>query len=246
MAMSKFSVIVAGAGKSERFGGAQRKTFAKLDGRPVFIRSLEHFMSREGVCQTILAVAPDEVENMKSSYGANLGFMGVKLMEGGATRVDTVRAALRIVSDEAEFVAIHDAARPCVTPEMIDRVFAEAVKTGAAILAAPITGTIKRVADSMVIDQTESRAGLYEAQTPQVFRKDLLLEAYARLPEGTGEITDDAQVVELAGHPVSVVQSDASNVKITTKGDITLAHAILKARPARSVPRLGAFEEAQW
>ena len=244
--MSKFSVIVAGAGKSERFGGAQRKTFAKLDGRPVFIRSLEHFMSREGVCQTILAVAPDEVENMKSSYGANLGFMGVKLMEGGATRVDTVRAALRIVSDEAEFVAIHDAARPCVTPEMIDRVFAEAVKTGAAILAAPITGTIKRVADSMVIDQTESRAGLYEAQTPQVFRKDLLLEAYARLPEGTGEITDDAQVVELAGHPVSVVQSDASNVKITTKGDITLAHAILKARPARSVPRLGAFEEAQW
>lgn len=244
--MSKFSVIVAGAGKSERFGAAERKTFAKLDGRPVFIRSLERFISHAGVCQTILAIAPEEMEAMKSSFGANLGFMGVKLIEGGATRVDTVAAALEVVSDEAEFVAIHDAARPCVTPEMVDAVFAEAVKTGAAILAAPITGTMKRVADSMVIDQTESRTGLYEAQTPQAFRKELLLDAYARLQGDTGDITDDAQVVELAGHPVSVVKSNATNIKITTKADIAMAHAILKARPAKPVPRLGAFEEAKW
>lgn len=243
--MSKFSVIVAAAGKSERFGGAESKTFAKLDGRPVFLRSLEHFISREGVCQTILAVAPEDMGKMKSSFGANLGFMGVKLVEGGSRRSDTVGAGLKMVSDDAEFVAVHDAARPCVMPEMIDAVFAEAVKTGAAILATPITGTIKRVGGSMIIEKTESRSGLYDAQTPQVFRKGLLLEAYERLAD-SDEITDDAQVVELAGHPVSVVISDATNIKITTKADMKLAHAILKARPSRPVPRMGAFEEAQW
>jgi len=245
--MSKFSVIIAAAGKAERFGGAENKTFAKLDGRPVFLRSLEHFVTREDVCQTILTVAPENAETMKSKYGANLGFMGVKLVEGGEERCDTVIVALRVVSDDAEFVAVHDAARPCVTSEMIDAVFAEAVKSGAAILAAPITGTIKRVGESMVVEATEPRKRLYEAQTPQVFRRDLLLDAYERLgPETRKEITDDAQLVERAGHHVSVVVSDPTNVKITTRADMTLAKAILKARPSKPAPRLGAFEEAQW
>ncbi len=244
--MSKFSVIIAAAGKAERFGGVEKKTFAKLDGRPVFLRSVEHFVTRPDVCQTILAIAPEDMGTMKSKYAANLGFMGVKLVEGGDRRCDTVAAALKIVSDDAEFVAVHDASRACVTTEMINEVFAEAVKAGAAIPAAPITGTVKRVAESMVVEGTELRAGLYEAQTPQVFRKDLLLDAYARLGEIKEEITDDAQLVELAGHPVAVVKSTPTNIKITTKGDMTLASAILKAQPAKAAPRMSAFEEAQW
>ena len=144
-------------------------------------------------------------------------------------------------------MAIHDAARPCIAPDRIDAVFEEAVKSGAAILATPLVGTIKRVAGSGAIEETVSREGLYEAQTPQVFRKDLLLQAYGRLTSSQrAEITDDAQVVELAGHAVTIVAGDASNIKITTKSDLTLAGAILKARPTRSVPRMGAFEEAQW
>jgi len=245
--MPKYCVIIPAAGKAERFGGAEKKTFAKIDGRPVFLRTLEHFISRPDVCQTILAVAPEDLAAMKTTYGANLGFMGVKLVEGGARRCDTVAAALKVVSEQAEFIAVHDVARPCVTSDMIDAVFAEAVKTGAAILAAPIVGTVKRVAASMVIEETPTRAGLYEAQTPQVFRKDLLLNAYGSLSEREGdEITDDAQLVERSGHPVAVVVSDATNLKITTKADLTLANAILKSRPVRAAPRLGAFEEAQW
>jgi 2-C-methyl-D-erythritol 4-phosphate cytidylyltransferase len=244
--MAKFSVIIPAAGKGERFGGKEKKTFAKLDGRPIFIRTLEHFINRDDVCQTIIAVAPEDVAKMKSTYAANLGFMGVKLVEGGARRCDTVTAALEVVSDEAEFVAVHDCARPCVKNESIDAVFAEAVKTGAAILAAPITGTLKHVSEAMIIDRTAPRESLYEAQTPQVFKKSVLQEAYARLNEIKEDITDDAQLVELVGHPVSVVISDASNLKITTRADIVLANAILKARPARPVKKLGAFEEAQW
>jgi 2-C-methyl-D-erythritol 4-phosphate cytidylyltransferase len=244
--MASFAVIVPAAGKAERFGGGENKAFAKLDGRPLFLRTLEHFVTRKDVCQTILAVSPEDIGAVKSSYGANLGFMGVKLVQGGARRCDTVAAALKELADDAEFVAVHDAARPCVTSDWIDAVFAEAEKTGAAILAAPITGTVKRVAESKVIEETVPRAGFYEAQTPQVFRKDVLMGAYDRLGKVKEEITDDAQLVELAGHPVSVVISDATNLKVTSRADLKFASAILKSRPSKPKPRLGAFEEAQW
>ena len=245
--MAKISVIVASAGKADRFGGAEKKTFAKLDGQPVFLRSIQHFINRPDVCQTILAVAPEDMDTMKSNFGPNPGFMGVKLVQGGPRRCDTVAAGLEVLVEEAEYIAIHDAARPCVTSDLIDAVFAEAVKTGSAILAAPVTATLKRVSDSMVVDKTASRAGLYEAQTPQVFRKDILLDAYRKLKDGGGpDATDDSEVVERAGHAVSVVKSDASNLKVTVKGDMALANAILKARPIKRAPRMGAFEEAQW
>ncbi len=244
--MAKFAVIIPAAGKAERFGN-EKKTFAKLDGRPLFLRAIEFFMSRADVVQKILAVAPEDVAMVKSTYGANLGFMGVKLVEGGAERSDTVEAALRAIVPEAEYIAIHDAARPCVSYDRIDAVFEEAVKSRAAILGVPVTATLKRVAGSNFITETVSREGLYEAQTPQVFRRDVLEKAYARLtPESRRSITDDAQVVELSGHSVAVVFGDSMNIKVTTKSDLTLAGAILKARPSRPVPKIGAFEEAQW
>lgn len=244
--MPKFCVIVAAAGKGERFGGQEKKTYAKLDGRPVFLRTIELFISRKDVVQTILAVAPEDVEMVKRSYGPNLGFMGVTVAAGGARRADTIAAALKSVSDDAEYVAVHDAVRPCVSDRAIDAVFAEAAKTGAAILAAPFTGTIKRVGESNVIEETVPRAGLFEAQTPQVFRKDILVEAYAGIASTDEEFTDDAQVVERAGHAVFIVVSDATNVKITTKGDMALANALVKSRPVKKAPKFGAFEEAQW
>lgn len=245
--MPKYAVIIPAAGKAERFGGAEKKTFAKIDGRPVFLRTLEHFINRPDVCQTILAVASEDVATVKTTYGPNLGFMGIKLVEGGERRCDTIAAALKIVSAEAEYVAVHDAARPCVSADMIDAVFAEAVKSAAAILAAPLVGTIKLVSAAKVIEKTVDRTGLYEAQTPQVFRKDLIVAAYEKLTANpTLDPTDDAELVERSGHAVSVVLADSSNLKITTKGDLTLAAAIIKSRPARTIPRMGAFEEAQW
>lgn len=247
--MSKFAVIIPGAGQGERFGDGQNKIFAKLDGRPIFMRTLEHFVNREDVCQTILVLSGGDLETIKTKYGPNVAFMGVQVVEGGPRRIDSVAAGLKAIKEEADYVAVHDAVRPCTTEVMIDAVFAEATKSGAAILAGPIHGTIKRVSDGGTIEETLPRSQLYEAQTPQVFRRDVILKAYAQLPEGDElEITDDAQVVELSGHPVSVVVSDPSNLKITTKADITMGNAVLKARPTRrgKKGRLGAFEEAQW
>jgi len=244
--MAKFAVILAAAGKSERFGGSEKKTFAKIDGRAVFLRSIEAFIHRDDVCQTILAVAPEDMEEARTRYGANLGFMGVNLVEGGPRRCDTIMLAIKALRDDAEFVAVHDAARPCVTADMIDRVFAESIKTGAAVLAAPLTGTIKRVSAVKIIEATVPREGLFEAQTPQVFRRDVLAKAYESIAEGDAAATDDAQLVERTGHAVAVVASDATNLKITTRGDLTLAAAIIKSRPVKQVPKFGAFEEAQW
>ncbi len=244
--MAKFSVIIAAAGKGERYGGKGNKVFAKLKDRPLFIRAIELFVNRDDVCQTILAVSPSDAQYVKDQYGPNLGFMGVTLVEGGEQRWQTVANALEAVSEEADFVAVHDAARICTNSEMIDRVFAEATKSGAAILAAPLSGTIKRVSGAGVIDETVCREGLFEAQTPQVFRKDTLVAAYAEVPEGT-EATDDAEIVCASGHDVTVVDCDMSNVKITYPGDLALAGAIIKSRPKPKVSRpRGPFEEAQW
>jgi 2-C-methyl-D-erythritol 4-phosphate cytidylyltransferase len=244
--MAKVAVIIPAAGAGKRFGGDVKKPFAQLDNRPIFIRSLELFINRDDVCQTLLTVAPDDYDVVREKFQANMFVMGFQLVKGGSERFQSVRAALEKVSDEADLVCVHDAVRPCVLESWIDKVFAEAAKTGAAILGAPLSGTIKRVADSGVIDETVPREGLYEAQTPQVFKRSLLIDAYAGLSDDD-QPTDDAGVVEAHGHPVSVVPTDHRNIKITTPGDMTLAQALLKQMSRKPKgPALGAFEEAQW
>jgi 2-C-methyl-D-erythritol 4-phosphate cytidylyltransferase len=245
--MAKVAVIVAAAGAGKRFGGDVKKPFAQLDNRPIFIRSIELFLNRDDVCQVILTVAPDDYDVVKEKYAAQIMFMGLKLVKGGAERFQSIQAALERVDAAAELVCVHDAVRPCVLDNWIDAVFAKAAKTGAAIVAAPVSGTIKRVGGSGVIDETVPRKGLYQAQTPQVFCRDLLVKAYAELPEDFRP-TDDAQVVERTGQAVAIVESDQRNIKITTPGDMALASAILKgiSRAAKGPAPRGPFEEAQW
>lgn len=243
--MGKFAVIIPAAGAGKRFGGDVKKPFVLLDNRPVFIRSLELFVNRPDVCQTILAVSPDDYDVVREKYAANLMFMDIKLVKGGNERYESVRLALDAVDEQAEFVCVHDAVRPCVLESWIDEVFAAAEKSGAAILAAPLVGTIKKVQYN-VIRETVSREMLWEAQTPQVFAKQLLRDAYAAMPAELRP-TDDAHVVEKFGHGVGIVATDRRNIKITTGSDMTLAAAILKdvARKPKSGP-LGAFDEAKW
>ena len=245
--MAKVAVIIPAAGAGKRFGGDVKKPFARLEERPVFIRSVELFINRGDVCQTILTVSPEDYDVVREKYAANIMIMGLKLVKGGHERCDSVRAALEHVDPAADLIAVHDAVRPCVLPAWIDAVFDEAGKSGAAILAAPLSGTIKRVSGANVIDATVPRAGLYEAQTPQVFRRQLLCDAYQAWPAGAHP-TDDAEVVERTGHPVAVVKTDHRNLKITTPGDLTLAAAILRDIERQRKPAVadGPFHEAQW
>jgi 2-C-methyl-D-erythritol 4-phosphate cytidylyltransferase len=242
--MAKVSVIVPAAGAGKRFGDKGNKIFQRIGGgQPVFIRTLEAFTSRKDVCQVLLVVAEADLEEMKTRFGSNLGFMGVKIVPGGAARSDSVRNALAQVADEAELICVHDAVRPCVAQPWIDDVFAEAEKTGAAILAYPVHGTLKKVSEANVIDETVPRADLWVAQTPQVFAKDVLRKAY----ESGGSATDDAALVEAIGHAVSVVRGDPRNIKITTPGDLAFAAAVIKTLPKpKKDGYIHPFEEPRW
>src|SRR5437763_2583116 len=135
--MAKFAVILPAAGSSSRFRDKEKKPFATLDGRAVWLRSAELFVTRDDVCQCVIVVAPADQELFRRRYGANLAFMNVQIAEGGAERFESVANALALVKAEAEFVAIHDAVRPCVTEDMVNAVFARAAQTGAALLAVP-------------------------------------------------------------------------------------------------------------
>lgn len=228
--MAKVAVILPAAGRSTRFRDKHyKKPFAPLAGRAVWLHSAERFLNRDDVVQTILVIAPEDREDFNFRFSANVTILGIQLVDGGQERTDSVANALARVKPEADLVCIHDAARPCLADEWIDAVFAAAEKTGAAILAIPVGGTLKRVGQDHVIEETVSRGGLWEAQTPQVFRRDLIMEGYAK--RGGFQATDDAQLVERLGKKVTVVPGSPVNLKITTKEDLRLAEQALKALP---------------
>ncbi len=227
--MPKFSVILPAAGRSSRFADKHyKKPFALLDNRAVWMHSAERFINRDDVIQTMLVISPDDREYFDFKYAGNAAILGIEVVHGGAERSDSVAKALERVKPEADFVCIHDAARPCIANEWIDRVFHAAEQSDAAILAIPVSGTLKHVKD-MKITETVSRSGLWEAQTPQVFRRELLVEAHAK--RGTFQSTDDAQLVERLGKPVTIVPGSPINLKITTREDLRLAEQALKALP---------------
>ncbi len=188
------------------------------------------------------------METFKRRFAANLAFLNIQIVAGGKQRFDSVAAALAKLKDDAEFVAIHDAARPCVTRELIDAVFARAVKDGAAMLAVPVGDTIKQTDGHDNVLATVSRQNLWLAQTPQVFRRDWLLAAYVNRAKAGPDVTDDAQLIEAAGHVVRLVTGSTTNLKITTKEDLFLSEAILKSRPKpKGTGPIHPFaDEAKW
>jgi len=142
--VTTFAVILPAAGKSSRFKDQYyKKVFALLGGRPVWMHSAEKFVSREDVVQTLLVISPEDREHFHEKYGANAALLGVEVVDGGSQRSDSVRNALTRVRDDVDFVAVHDAARPCICGEWIDKVFDAAKKSEAAMFAIPVTGTGK-------------------------------------------------------------------------------------------------------
>ena len=228
--MPNFTVILAAAGKSSRFKDDHyKKPYINLNRKAVWLHSAERFLKRNDVKQLIVVIAEGDHEDFTSRFGPNMAVLGIDLVIGGQERCDSVNNALAKVDDASEYVAIHDAARPCVSDEDIEAVFEAATKNQAAILATQVTSTLKRSEDGHQIAATSDRNGLWQALTPQVFAKDLLVAAYKEL--GDHKPTDDAQAVELAGHTVSIVSGSPLNIKITTKEDLALAGACLEAMP---------------
>lgn len=241
------AVIICAAGASSRFGGKRKKAFVDVSGRAVFLRSVELFDNRDDVKQILLGIAPEDEELLNVKWGPNLKFFNVQFFLGGTERFDTVNKGIVLVRDGIDLIAVHDACRCCVTAELIDKVIAAAAKNGAAIPACPVAATIKEAKDNTII-KTVDRAGLYEAQTPQIFTASLLKKAYNNMKNlDQSIISDDSQLIEALNHKVAIVEADSSNIKITRQSDIPIVEAILKSRPKLG-PKgpVGPYIEAQW
>jgi 2-C-methyl-D-erythritol 4-phosphate cytidylyltransferase len=241
------AAIICAAGPGKRFGGKRHKQFVDVAGRAAFLRSVELFSNREDVKQILLGIPQEDEEIVKIRWGANLSLFNVKVFIGGLTRFETVNKAIALLKDDIELVAIHDAARCCVTGKWIDDVIKAAQISGAAILACPVLATLKEVNEAVIV-KTVDRTGLYEAQTPQVFEVKLLKQSREKADKATADkITDDSQLIEALGHKVSVVETDSSNIKITYPADVAIAEVILKTRPEpKKEGYIGPYYEAQW
>lgn len=255
-------VIIAAAGASRRYseaGGLRSKLDEDLGGKPVLQRTVELFTKHDRVASIVVAgpADPEAYSEFKQRYADKLGLLGARLCQGGKThRWETVRNALEF-ADECTHIAVHDAARPCASAELLDRLFDAAERFPAVIPGVDVPDTIKRVRETQeamggddpvaailgvnpetqrrvrCVEATIDRCGLMYIQTPQVFEMSLLKKAYTQKDLSS---TDDAGLVERLGERVVVVEGEARNIKITRPPDVDLARAILGVRPPEGRP----------
>ena len=227
--MPKFSVILAAAGKSSRFNDPKtKKPFIELCQKPVWLHSAQRFRNRDDVTQIIIVVSAEDRNDFEQRFATEIESLQIVVVNGGNERADSVQNGLSVVDPGCDYVAIHDAARPCVWDEDIENVFVAAIESNAAILATPVASTLKRSADGTTVDETVDRTTMWLAQTPQLFLRELILKVYA---DRNGENpTDEAQLVEKSGHQVTLVPGSSQNIKITTQADLGFAAACIDAR----------------
>lgn len=222
------SVIIVAAGSSERMGFD--KLFALVSGQPVIAHTIAAFERTDCVEEIILVGRAESLGELRKLIGKPTKVKQV--IGGGAERSDSVRAGLEHVAPKSDFVAVHDAARPMITPEKITRVFEVARTKGAATLAEPINDTLKRADGDLAVTGSVNREGVYAMQTPQVFEKKLLAEAYDLVAKKKISVTDEVSAVELLGRKIALVPNHDFNFKITYPRDLPLAEFVLKQRAA--------------
>jgi 2-C-methyl-D-erythritol 4-phosphate cytidylyltransferase len=228
--MPEFAVILPAAGRSTRFGGQTSKLLQKLGGRTVLGCSLAAFAQRDDVAQIIVATSDDTIaaECQKSLHGS--AAKKLRVVPGGACRADSVRLGALASDDSIEWLAVHDAARPLVSQALIDRVSEAALNHGAAAAALAVHLTIKQAIGPLpaAVKRTVPRHELWAMQTPQAMRRRDLLDALGACPIPLDQITDDVQLLELAGKPVWLVEGEERNLKITTSIDMEIAAALIE------------------
>ncbi len=227
----KVSVILPAAGLGTRMGreksGTSRKQFMLLEGAPILVHTIRKFLQCPSVSEIIVALRAEDMEWAHNLIGQEKPSKPVRVVEGGETRHQSVENALASLPADIDLVAVHDAVRPFVTPELVEQVIAEAAKTGAAIVGIVPVDTVKQVHKTK-IRSTLPREHLVLAQTPQVFRLNLLKEAFAAARSDTFTGTDESSLVErLEKVEVTVVQGSDRNIKITKPTDMELARLFL-------------------
>ncbi len=218
--MPSFALILPAAGKSTRFGGPRSKLLEILDGVAVIARAIQPFLDRADLSRIIIPCGdPDGLREVLPKDPR------IEFCDGGSTRAHSVLAALKRVPGDVEWVAVHDAARPLISANLIEQSLQAARQYGAAVPAMPVALTIKQADGPLParVDRTVPRHALWAMQTPQVMRRADLLDAFERCPIPLDQVTDDVQLLELAGHHVWLIPGEERNLKVTTAVDIVLA-----------------------
>lgn len=221
--------IISAAGQGKRMG--KPKQFLEIGGRPILEHTLSVFEECKAIDGIILVVNQEDLTRAKELKFSKL----LKVVAGGAERQDSVYNGLKVLPKEAEIVVIHDGARPFVTSSIIEKAVEEAKQSGAVVVGVPLKDTVKKMTNNQIrmtnegaiIVETLDRKNLWAAQTPQVFKREIILRAYE---EGRSkyQVTDDAMLVEKLGIPVKMVMGSYKNIKITTPDDLIFAEGIIK------------------
>lgn len=208
--------------------GGQDKTFALLQGIPLIAHTLSHFQSFSMIEDIVLVLSKDNLERGREMVH-ELAFTKVsQVTSGGARRQDSVQNGLNTLRP-CQWVLVHDGARPCLDQALLERGMSAVRETGAAVAGVPVKDTIKTISPEYLVTGTPARETLWAAQTPQLFRFDLLLKAHQTFGE---TMTDDAAMVESLGHPVKMFVGSYENLKVTTPGDLILVEALMNAKLA--------------
>jgi 2-C-methyl-D-erythritol 4-phosphate cytidylyltransferase len=220
------TAIIVAAGSSQRMGFD--KLTASVASKPVIEHTVDAFERASSVAEILVVTREDRLREFEKLVGKRTKVREV--IAGGEHRQDSVRAGLQRLDPQTKYVAVHDAGRPLITPAQIERVFAECQQHGAAALAEPVSDTLKRADKNLQVTGSVDRNQLYIMQTPQIFERGLLEEAYAAVFAKKLRITDEVSAVEHLGRKVVLVRNEDSNLKITYERDLPLAEFILRQR----------------
>jgi len=224
----KVAAIVPAAGKGRRFKSRLDKPYIKLRGRPILAHTLLRLSKNKYITQVIVAVNKNKLKKARREIINKYGIKKTSLVSGGGKRKDSVRNALKNISCDIDYVLIHDGIRPFITDDLIESLLKAAQRFGASVLAVPVKPTLKRIDKKGRIVDTPDRKDFWEAQTPQVFKRDLIEKAYATSSRKKTNFTDDSMLVELLGVKPKVVMGSYRNIKITTQEDLKLAEMLYK------------------
>ncbi len=225
--MCKLSVIIPAAGSGERMGSDVPKPFIQVGDKTILEHTISRFLEVSDVAQIIIATSKSYISTIKSMFEQLSSDIQLNVVEGGSERQFSIYNALKIVSAECELVAVHDAVRPFVRKQLIEECCEVAINVGGAVLGVPAKDTIKKVDGDKLVESTPDRSGLWQAQTPQIFQKELLIEAYESALDQNFIGTDDASLVERIGGTIQMVEGDRENLKITYPVDLKVAELIL-------------------
>ena len=217
----KVAAIIVAAGEGRRMGGVD-KMFATLGGEPLLLRATRAFQECPLINQIVVVVGGDKEEKCRHLVAGEEWDKVTDVCLGGRRRQDSVAAGLKRIKN-CDWVVIHDGARPLVTVDLIERGLAAARETGAAVAAIPVTDTIKVAGEDRIVRETPPRQNLWAIQTPQIFRGDIIIEAYQR---ANSDVTDDASLVEQSGYKVKLYMGSYDNIKVTTPDDLALAEVL--------------------